>query len=108
MSSRSSDEYLILMLVCFLCFTISAMKIKIDSVPTASALNELLLPSHSPNDSSRCNPFAVNSTQPKPIQYMCFTDPSDTATKYPSLLCALSTSSIGVSSLPYFVAFSAN
>ena len=31
---------------------------------------------------------------------MCFTDPSDTATKCLSLACALNTSSIGVSILP--------
>ena len=63
MISKLSDTYLILMLVQFLHFAISAMKIKIDSIPTTSARDELPLPSHQPNNFSKCNPFAVDITQ---------------------------------------------
>ena len=69
------------MLVQFLCFAISAMKIEIDSIPTASARNKLPLPSHPPYDVAKCTPPTVDRTHTKLILCMCLTDPSETATK---------------------------
>ena len=99
---------MILMLVRFLCFAISAMKSEIDSIPTASARNELPLLSHPPYDFDKCTPPAVDSTKPKLISCLCFTDPSETAIKYQSLLCVLSKSSIVVAILSYLLWSGAN
>ena len=54
------------------------------------------------------NPPPIDSTQQKFIWCMCFTDPSDTAIKYSSLSCALSTSSVVVAIIPYFLWSGAN
>ena len=96
------------MLVRFLCFAISAIKIKIDIIPTVSTYNEQPLPSHPTNDSAKYNPPAVDSTQPKLIWCMCFTDPSETTIKYPSLSCCFSTSSIVVAIWLYLLWSGAN
>ena len=76
------------MLVRFLLFASSTMKSKMDSIPTASVCNELLLPPHKVD---KCTPPAVDRTQPRLSWCICFTDPTDTAIEYLSLLCALST-----------------
>ena len=102
------NTYLILILVQIMCFTISAMKIKIDSIPIASACNILPLVSHPPDDFVKCNPSAIDSTKPKLIWCICFIYLSNTGTKYPFLLCALSTSMIVVVILKYFLWFGAN
>ena len=93
---RIMDTQMVLMLVHFLCFAISAMKSKINSIFPASACNELPLPSHPPYVFAKYIPSAVDSTQPQLIWCICFTDPSKTAIKYPSLSCAFSTSLIVV------------
>ena len=84
------------------------METEIDSIPTASDRNELSLSSNPPYNFSRWNPPVMDSSHPKLIWCMCFTDLSDTAIEYPSLSCALSTSSIVVAILPYFLWFGAN
>ena len=107
-SSKLSDMYIILMSVRFLCFANSAKKIEIDNISTISSQSELPLPLHSPYDFSKCTPPAVDSTYPKIIWCICFTDLSNTTIKYPSLLCAVSTSLIVVVILSYFRLSSAN
>ena len=64
--------------------------------------------SHPPLDRAKCLSFAVARTQPKLISCVCRTDPSDTATKCPSLSCARSTSSIVMSILLYLLSSAAN
>ena len=85
MSSNLSDTQTTLILVHLLYFASSATKIEIDSIPTASSRNKLPLPSHPPYEVAKCTPPAVDRTHPKLIWCMCFTDPSETAIKYPSL-----------------------
>ena len=85
---------MILMSVQFLCFALSATKCEINSIPTASSYNQLPLPSHPSHDFEKYNPHAVDSTKPKVIWCICFTDLSETAIKYPSSPCALSESLI--------------
>ena len=96
------------MFVRFLCFVINAIKSDIDNIPTASTQRELPLPSHPPLDRAKCLPFAVARTQPKLISCVCRTNPSDTAIKCPSLLCAQSTSSIVMSIHLYLLSSAAN
>ena len=67
------------MLVQLLYLASSAMKSEMDSIPTTSARNELLLPLHSPYDAAKCTPPPVDRTHLKLIWYMCFTEPSETA-----------------------------
>ena len=88
--------------VWFLCFAINTTKIEMDNIPTASAHSEFPLPSQPLHDFAKCCPSADSSTQSKIIWCICFIDPSDTATRYPSLLRAVRTSLIVVSMLFYF------
>ena len=47
------------MLVRLLFFAMSAMKSEMDSIPTASALSEIPLPSHTLYDVAKCTPPAL-------------------------------------------------